>query len=226
MSAPLYRVTGVEHSFAGRLALVCGSFEVEPGSIVGICGTNGAGKSTLLSVMAFLLAPDKGTVLFDGEPGRCGDVDLRRRAVLLPQDPGLLKRTVSENVLYGLKVRGAACGDAAERALELVGLNPGRYLKRWWRELSGGEARRVALAARLALSPQALLLDEPTASLDPESAEKVRLAVRAARDATGLTVVAVSHDREWLDSACDRMYRLRPCRGLSPQPPQEVPCAL
>lgn len=225
LSASLvYDLDGVEHRFDGHLALRCSGLQVARGSIVGIRGPNGAGKSTLLSIMSFLMPPTSGTVLFCGEPGRSGDVRLRRQAVLMPQDPALLRRRVEANVLYGLKARGIRNPDAAAQALERVGLDPGRYLRRWWWQLSGGEARRVALAARLALEPVALLLDEPTAGLDPESAEMVRRAVLADRERRGLTVVAVSHDREWLDSLCDEMYRLAPRTGIEKLPQEGVAC--
>jgi len=225
MNAPVYELTGVEHRYGGRIALSCERLVVRPGRIVGIKGPNGAGKSTLLAVMAFLAAPTRGSVRFMGEEtAGSTDVRLRRQAVLMPQDPALLRRKVRENVLYGLKVRGVSGGRAAEEALELVGLDPALYLDRWWWELSGGEARRVALAARLALDPKVLLLDEPTASLDPESAGLVLAALRSARDG-GLTVVAVSHDSEWLESASDDMYRLDPREGINPVRLENVQCA-
>lgn len=212
---PVYLIKDLEHRYGRRLAMRCPSLTIEPGHIAGIRGPNGAGKSTLLQIMSFLLAPTGGQVLFMGEPARYGDVSLRRRAVLMPQDPALLRRSVEANVLYGLKVRGLPADGAAHRALELVGLEPASYLKRWWNELSGGEARRVALAARLALKPQVLLLDEPTASLDPASAEMVLQALAAARDRDGLTSVVVSHDRDWLDLACDETHSLEPCAESS-----------
>ena len=214
MSAPVYDIENVEHRFGSRVALRCHGLRVESGQIVGIRGPNGAGKSTLLMIMSFLMAPTQGVVRFGGVAGHSGDVRLRRQAVLMPQDPALLRRRVEANVLYGLKARGVPEKNAAAEALELVGLTPGRYLRRWWWELSGGEIRRVALAARLALKPKVLLLDEPTASLDPESAELVRQALLTARLKRGLTAVAVSHDREWLDSVCDEMYRLDPRSGI------------
>ena len=218
MSVPVYDIQEVEHRYGERPALRCKALVVQPGRIVGIRGPNGAGKSTLLKIMSFLMAPTSGVVRFCGQAGRCGDVGLRRQAVLLPQDPALLGRRVEDNVLYGLRARGEAVDGAASRALELVGLDPGRYLRRWWWELSGGEARRVALAARLVFKPTVLLLDEPTASLDPESAELVRQAVLAAREQDGLTTVAVSHDSEWLDSLCDEMYRLSPREDIEKLP--------
>ncbi len=225
MSVPVYELTGVEHLYGGRVALSCKSLVVQPGRIAGIKGPNGAGKSTLLSVMAFLIAPTSGSVRFMGqEAAGSSDVRLRRQAVLMPQDPALLKRKVRENVQYGLKVRGVNDDRAVIGALELVGLDPAKYLNRWWWELSGGEARRVALAARLALNPKVLLLDEPTASLDPESTDLVMKALRSARD-RGLTVVVVSHDSEWLESASDDVYRLDPREGMNPLRLENMQCA-
>lgn len=225
MSQPVYELAGIEHHYGDQVALRCASLVVEAGRIVGIKGPNGAGKSTLLAVMAFLLAPTRGSVRFLGrETAGCGDVGLRRQAVFMPQDPALLHRTVRDNILYGLRLRGVADERAASSALDLVGLEPARYLGRRWWELSGGESRRVALAARLALDPVVLLLDEPTASLDPESADMVRHALRAA-SGKGLAVVAVSHDSEWLDCACDDMYRLDPRQGLHPIERERKQCA-
>lgn len=224
-NTPVYEIRGLEHHYGERVALRCPALRVDPGRIVGIRGPNGAGKSTLLMIMSFLVAPTSGEVLFMGRPGRPGDVELRRQAVLLPQDPALLKRRVEGNVLYGLKARGLRDEKAVAEALELVGLDPGRYLRRWWWELSGGEVRRVALAARLALKPRVLLLDEPTASLDPESAALVRQALLEARERASLTTVAVSHDWEWLDSVCDDMYRLAPRTGIEKLPKESHACA-
>jgi len=218
----VYELSGVEHFFGDRQALFCPGLTVEQGRIVGIGGQNGAGKSTLLLIMAFLLAPMRGVVRFLGRPGVSGDVALRRQVVLLPQNPALLTRRVRDNVLAGLKLRGRPEKDEAERALDLVGLDPKLYLKRWWWELSGGEAHRVALAARLALGERVLLLDEPTANLDPQSCEMIRRALLGARERLGMTVVIVSHDREWLTRACDDVYRLEPGRGVRRE--EEYPC--
>jgi len=214
---PAYELSGVEHFFGDRRALFCPGLTVEQGRIVGIGGQNGAGKSTLLLIMAFLLARTKGCVRFFGRAAVSADIALRRDAVLLPQNPALLKRRVRDNVLCGLKMRGHCEADAATKALDLVGLDPSRYLKRWWWELSGGEAHRVAMAARLALGPRVLLLDEPTANLDPQSCEMIRQALLRARESLDMTVVIVSHDKDWLDSACDDVRRLEPGIGIIPQ---------
>lgn len=215
MKPLVFEVDALEHRFGSRSAVRVENFRVEPESIVGIFGPNGAGKSTLLYVMAFLLAPTTGSMCFQGQQATFCDPGLRRRAVLLPQDPALLKLSVATNVGYGLKLRGQSDPALVDQALTLVGLDPPRYRSRSWRELSGGETRRVALAARLALRPEALLLDEPTASLDPESAANVRAAILGARQQQGCTSLVVSHDREWLESVCDVLYHMLPQQGLT-----------
>lgn len=220
-----YEIEGLSHSYGGRPALALEWLRVEAGEIVGVLGANGAGKSTLLGVMAFLLVPERGSVRFDGRPVTFGEAALRRQAVLMPQDPCLLRRRVWDNVAYGRRVRGDHDPRRTTEALELVGLDPERFARRWWWELSGGETRRVALAARLALSPKVLLLDEPTASLDPESSHLVSQAVTAARDRHGCSAVIVSHDREWLQGLGATLYRLSPGTGLEPITTGDSPCA-
>ena len=186
---------------------------VASGSVVGLAGPNGAGKSTLLNVLAFLKAPATGEIYFEGRPVTTEGQRqvLRRKVTLLLQHPVLLKRGVLDNVAYGLKIRGVKQGreDMAREALEQVGLDPDKFGHRPWRELSGGEAQRVALAARLVLKPTVLLLDEPTASLDVESAERIKGAVASARE-RGATMVVASHDRAWLNSIADRIVDFSP----------------
>lgn len=210
----IYHISGLEHSHGGRLVLNVESLTVSGGEIAGITGPNGSGKSTLMAVMAFLLKPDLGRVRFLGRAVDFAEPSLRRQAVLLPQDPCLLRRTVWGNVSYGLSVRGLKDEGLVRRAMDMVGLDPQRFAKRWWWELSGGEIRRVGLAARLALSPEALLLDEPTANLDPESARLVRLAILAEVSGQQSAAVVISHDQQWLESFVTALYRLDPDQGL------------
>ena len=138
------------------------------------------------------------------------DEAVRSQVTLLTQEPYLMKRTVFKNVAYGLKVRGETGNweGLVNEALEMVGLDPGSFSRRQWDELSGGEAQRVALAARLVLRPRVLLLDEPTASVDAASSERIRSASLRARDEWGTTLVIASHDREWLYDVCDEVLHL------------------
>ena len=216
MSA-LYELTGVIQRYAGREDLHIDQLRLPAGAILGLAGPNGGGKSTLLRLLAFLEAPAAGELLYLGKPTLGREWELRGEVTYFPQEPYLLKRSVRANVGYGLAVRRAT--DIRERvdaALEQVGLDPARFAARSWRQLSGGEVKRVALAARLALRPRVLLLDEPTANLDRESAELVRKAVLAAREEQGTSLVISGHDQQWLRAISDDILWLREGRLAAP----------
>ena len=153
---------------AARTVLNLSELDIRAGEILGIRGHNGSGKSTLLRIIALLEPPDSGTVLFEGRPAGTDDLHLRRQVTLLLQTPYLLSRSVASNVAYGLRVRGIRNASELQSriaaSLLAVGLDPAVFLHRRRHELSGGECQRVALAARLALRPRVLLMDEPTAS--------------------------------------------------------------
>ena len=146
----------------------------------------------------------------EGQPAEVGNLNQRRQVTLLLQTPYLLSRSVASNVAYGLRVRGIrdafTVRKEIESALLAVGLDPAVFWQR--HELSGGESQRVALTARLALRPRVLLMDEPTASVDQQSAERIAVAARHAAD-EGSAVVVVSHDQEWLAPLADRLITLR-----------------
>lgn len=210
MTTQAYRMQGIVQRYGGREVLCVPELEVSERSILGLYGPNGSGKSTLMRIMAFLEVPAEGCMEFFGQPCAREANGFRREVTLMTQDPYLLKRTVAANVAYGLKVRGKGMDEDAVRwALEMVGLDPGAFLRRQWFELSGGEAQRVALAARLVLRPRVLLLDEPTASLDEESAVRIREAGLASREQWGATLVVVSHDMAWLRSVADEVRFMR-----------------
>lgn len=208
---PLYELAGIVCCHGQREALRVDALRIMPGALLGIVGPNGSGKSTLLRLLALLDVPAQGRLLFDGAPATPPDLAQRRQVTLLLQEPYLLHRNVLDNVGYGLAVRGVgaeARRAVATGALQTVGLDAQLFGPRQWFELSGGEAQRVALAARLALSPRVLLMDEPTASVDEESAQRICDAARAAH-AQGTTVVVVSHDRDWLQTLTTDVLRLR-----------------
>lgn len=197
---------------AVRTVLHLSELDIHAGEILGIRGHNGSGKSTLLRIIALLEPPDAGTILFEGQPAEVGNLSQRRQVTLLLQTPYLLSRSVASNVAYGLRVRGIrdtfTMRKEIESALLAVGLDPAVFWQRRRHELSGGESQRVALAARLALRPRVLLMDEPTASVDQQSAERIAVAARHAAD-EGSAVVVVSHDQEWLAPLADRLITLR-----------------
>ena len=201
MSTPLYEIHNLRQSYEkGRPNLDIAELSIDAGCVTGVVGPNGGGKSTLLKVLAFLI-PASGEIIFDGRPAAGREREIRREVTYLLQESYLLKRSVFENVAYGLRLRGAEKRliDARVReSLEAVGLAPEEFASRPWYRLSGGEVQRVALAARLALRPKALLLDEPTANVDEASAQLVmEAAVRASRE-YGAAVIVSTHDTAWL----------------------------
>ena len=200
MKNVLYDIKNLIHSYeGGPVVLNIDALQIEEGSITGLIGPNGSGKSTLLKVLSFL-EPHGGTITFDGQESRGHENEIRQNVTYLLQDSYLLKRTIYENIAYGLKLRGenvnikARCFDAMLR----VGLLPEKFADRLWYRLSGGEVQRAALAARLALHPKALLLDEPTANVDEASAQLVKEAAISAWKEWGTTVIVATHDLPWL----------------------------
>ena len=208
MTQPAYHIKHLEHCYNSHPVLTIDELSIQPASITGLIGPNGSGKSTFLKLLAFIEAPVSGQIHFRGKPLEpFADIVKEERVTLLTQEPYLLKRSVAENIGYGLKVRGDTdrLTERLEQALEWVGLDAGTFLKRPWYELSGGEAQRVALAARLVLKPRVLLLDEPTANVDADSAWLIKDASLKARQEWGTTLVVASHDWHWLYEICDEV---------------------
>jgi tungstate transport system ATP-binding protein len=199
----------VKHRYNGRTVLDIPELDIRPGSITGLAGPNGSGKSTLLKILSLTERCVSGTVYFEGSKAFSSAGQTRHRITMLPQETYLLKRSVFENIAYGMKIRKMQTGlaEAVMKALELVGLHTS-FADRQWHELSGGEAQRVALAARLVLKPACLLLDEPTASVDMESAGSIRKAILLAQKEWGTTLIIASHHRSWLNDICDRITYL------------------
>jgi tungstate transport system ATP-binding protein len=155
---------------------------VERGEILGLIGPTGSGKTTLLRLINLLDEPSAGSILFGGKEvsGRPEKESLatRRKMAMVFQKPVMFKASVEENVSYGLRMRGRqdreekiSMSARVEEALEMVGLSG--YESRDANTLSGGEMQRIALARALILQPELLLLDEPTANLDPRSAASI-----------------------------------------------------
>jgi tungstate transport system ATP-binding protein len=204
----IYQLKNVIQRHAGEMALNLPELSVEPGEILGIMGPNGSGKSTLLRLLALLESPDEGEVWFDGRRALPDDIHARRQISLLLQNAYLLSRSVRDNVAYGIKLRGIADEARINAALKSVGLAPDVFARRSAAKLSGGEARRVAMAARLVIEPRVLLLDEPTAGIDEASLENIRLAVLSAQQ-RGATLIIASHDELWLKNIATRSVLLR-----------------
>ncbi|MEQ8818476.1 MAG: ATP-binding cassette domain-containing protein [Thalassobaculum sp.] len=185
------RGSGLTIRRAGRTLLDRVDIAVEPGPLTVIMGPNGAGKSLLLRVLATLVRPDEGIVTW------AGTLPDRARAPRLGfvfQKPVMLRRSAIENVRYALKVAGVPRAERDRRAAEaLAAAGLERLAASPARVLSGGEQQRLAIARALAVRPEVLLLDEPTANLDPGATQAIEAQVAAAHRA-GTKVVFVTHD--------------------------------
>lgn len=219
MTQPAYDINGLEHRYNQNPVLTISDLRIKPATITGLIGPNGSGKSTFLKLLAFIERPVTGQIAFKGNALLpFSDIVRRERITLLAQEPYLLKRSVADNITYGLKVRDdtVRLAERIKETMRWVGLDAGDFLKRPWYELSGGEAQRVALAARLILKPRVLLLDEPTANVDADSAWLIKDASLRARKEWGTTLVIASHDWHWLYEICDEVlhfYRGRVFRS-------------
>lgn len=184
------------------------TLEIAPASVLTIQGASGSGKSTLLRAIATLIPISSGTLAFEGRDVQSvGVTEYRRRVAYVPQSPAMFEGTVAENVRTGPRFRGVTLPDAEVLALVArVGLTAD-LAARVASELSGGERLRVALARALANEPRVLLLDEPTAALDPEAANVILdLVLELAR--SGTAILAVTHSVEHAARLGGRRHRM------------------
>jgi putative ABC transport system ATP-binding protein len=175
------------------------SLTIEAGSLTVLIGPSGSGKTTLLALLGALDRPTRGQVVFDGQHlSACSDVALarvRRRLGFIFQDFALLPNlSAEENITYPLIPRGLTRAERRRRAVELLHrFGMGGKLAVRGRELSGGEQQRVAVARALAGQPEAVLADEPTSNLDPETS-RILLELLRELHAQGTTILLSSHD--------------------------------
>lgn len=205
----LYELHDIEQYYDGRKVLNIDTLTLDENQIVGFFGPNGSGKSTLFSLLSFIDKQSHGEIEFNGISNKKLDQEMRQSVVIVPQNPYLLKRTVYENIAYGLKLRKQRDNlkEKVMEALTLVGLDSS-FINRKWSQLSGGEAQRVALAARLILKPKVLILDEPTSGVDTNSAQLIKEAILIAKQKYNTTIFISSHDHNWLNHICDRRIAL------------------
>jgi energy-coupling factor transport system ATP-binding protein len=186
---------------------------LERGEFLAIIGQTGSGKSTLVQHFNGLLKPSTGRVMLDGsEVGRdkAALVSIRRRVGLLFQFPEqqLFEESVFADVAYGPRNLGLPPDEVQRRvdkALTLVGLDPGELEGRSPFSLSGGQMRRVAMAGVLAMEPEIIILDEPTAGLDPRGKKEILERIASLHREQGLTVILVSHSMEDVARLADRL---------------------
>ncbi|HVV92293.1 MAG TPA: ABC transporter ATP-binding protein [Hyphomicrobiales bacterium] len=207
--APAIRVRDLVKRYHGATAVGGISFEVPRGAIVGLLGGNGAGKTTTIASVMGLVTPSAGHVEVLGAA-----MPRERHRVLHRMNfespyvdlPGRL--TVRQNLevfarLYGVRRPSERIGELAD------GLDLGGFLDRQTGTLSSGQKTRVALAKALVNAPEVLLLDEPTASLDPDTADWIRGRIMAERDERGVSILLASHNMIEVERLCDRVLMMR-----------------
>ncbi|PIE57352.1 MAG: hypothetical protein CSA33_08765 [Desulfobulbus propionicus] len=196
----LYRLEEIRQQFKDRIALNIELLNLEPGKIHALLGANGSGKTTLLDILAFLRAPTSGRMYFQGRRvnhhSRTELLALRRQVVQVDQHPIMFSTTVYKNIDFGLKIRKIPTNERRriiDHVLALVSLE--RYRHAAAHRLSGGETQRLSLARALALQPQVLLCDEPTASVDSEHKTVLTGLLHQVNQQEGTTIVLTTHDR-------------------------------
>ena len=206
------------------------SLTIEDGELVGLLGHTGSGKTTLVQHLNGLLKPTSGKVVVDGlyitEKG-VSLMEVRRRVGLVFQYPEyqLFEETVAKDVAFGPKNLGLSEQEVDQRvrfALREVGLAYDEIAQRSPFELSGGQMRRVAIAGVLAMRPGTLILDEPTAGLDPAGRRSILGMIRELHAAGGLTVVMVSHNMDDISSLATRLVVMSRGRMVLTGTPREV----
>jgi tungstate transport system ATP-binding protein len=192
----IYRIERAAKNYQNRRVLEVDQLEIRNGEIFALVGPSGSGKSTLLRLMNFLEAPDQGSIYFHNQEINAtkeAPLNLRRKVTMVFQRPMLLNRTVQANVRFGLELRGQNnTNGLIQSTLQEVGL--AELANQKARTLSGGEAQRVALARAMVLRPEVLLLDEPTANLDPYNVGMIERTVKNLNRDYGMTLVLVTHN--------------------------------
>jgi tungstate transport system ATP-binding protein len=205
----LIELTGITHRYDERAVLHNVNFSVDSGEVFALIGPTGAGKTTLLRIINLLEIPGAGEIYFNGIPIRRSGkqrLHIRRRMSFIHQKPQVFNLSVYDNVACGLRWRGEQKKRIAEKVdhiLEMVGLDG--YKNRNARTLSGGEAQRVALARSLVLEPEVLLLDEPTANLDPVSTIKVEELISHVARQRNTTMIMATHDMSQGQQLADKI---------------------
>jgi len=210
VDTPQLEIQALTKIYDGKQVLDIPHLVINKGTIYGVIGPNGAGKTTLLSILAILVPPTSGNILFDGvDVTELDQHALRRQITLILQNPLLFTTTVEKNIAYGLRVRGIGKQERTARVkecLRFVGLEG--FEKRKTIGLSGGELQRVAIARALALNPTVLLLDEPTANVDRASVDLVEQILRDLNNSLGITIIIASHDMNQVYRLSDEVVHL------------------
>lgn len=232
--APILQVKNLTHIYSvgtpfEHTALKDISFSIEPGEFIGIIGHTGSGKSTLMQHLNGLLKPSEGTVTLDGQDiwsDKKFTRQCRFRVGLVFQYPEyqLFEETVYKDIAFGPKNMGLKDEEIDRRVREaagFVGISE-EQLQSSPFDLSGGQKRRVAIAGVIAMEPEVLILDEPTAGLDPDGREDILNNIEAYRKAKNATIMMVSHSMNDVARLTDRLFVLCHGRLVMDGTPKEI----
>ena len=206
------------------------SLTIEDGEFIAVVGHTGSGKSTLVQHLNGLLKPTGGQILIDGEDLNAPGADRRRirqKVGLVFQYPEyqLFEETVAKDIAFGPKNLGLSAGEIdarVRRAMAHVHLDYDKYAQRSPFELSGGQMRRVAIAGVLAMEPKVLILDEPTAGLDPRGRDRILGMVQELHAKGGTTVIMVSHSMDDVARLATRMVVMSRGRLVAEGTPRSI----
>lgn len=177
------------------------------GTIYGITGDNGAGKTTLLKIIAGLERYNVGEILYSGAPLEQG---MMKKMTYLSQTPYLMRTSVYENIVYPLKIRNVDSMTIQKKAADIMEeLQITELKNQLATQLSGGESQKVALARALVFAPEVLLLDEPTASIDPATIEMIEDAITKRNKRRKMTVIMISHNMDQVKRMCDEIIYMK-----------------
>ena len=231
---PILRVENLTHTYSAgtpfqRNAVEQMNIEVMPGEFLGIIGHTGSGKSTLIQHLNGLLKPTEGHVYLEGkdiwaEPKKIRQVRFQVGLVFQYPEYQLFEETVYKDIAFGPGNMGLDKAEIDRRVREaaaFVGLDEALLDKSPF-ELSGGQKRRVAIAGVIAMEPKVLILDEPTAGLDPVGREMILRQIRNYHKERGTTVVLVSHSMEEIAQNVDRIVVLKGAKNYMDGTPREV----
>ena len=230
--APLIQTQQLRHVYSAgtpfeHVAIDGIDFSADAGEFIGIIGHTGSGKSTFIQHLNGLLKPTSGHVLFNGEDiWKIKTRDVRFQVGLVFQYPEyqLFEETVFEDIAFGPKNMKLSDEEVKRRVLKaagFVGVTEDMLGKSPF-ELSGGQKRRVAIAGVIAMEPKVLILDEPTAGLDPEGRNSILDNIRAYRDATGATIIMVSHSMEEMAENAERLVVFNDAKISMDGDPQKI----
>ena len=222
MAETLVEVQHLRKEFAGTVAVADVSFTVQRGEIVGVLGANGAGKTTTIQILLGLIKPTSGNVTVFGKDLERHRIEILQRSNFSSAYTGLPSNLkVWENLLIFAMIYGVK--GHREKTNELLQMFEISHLRnKITGHLSSGESTRVNLCKSLLNDPELLMLDEPTASLDPDIADKVRKLLRRIQSERRITMVYTSHNMRDVEEVCDRVVFMHKGRIIAEGTPQQV----